>query len=784
MRRSSVLAALLLATLVVVPSAAAQNPPETLGIHGTVLDPSGAPLAGARVTATPIDGGVPTSERRATGADRPVSVRTDERGQFALTLELRDYQLTIAAPGFVPFSERWTRATAAQDREFVLQVQGVQEAVNVTGAATLVAGATRIPTPVRDVPQSVSVVGADAIKDQLMMSIGDVVRYVPGITAHQGENNRDDLIIRGNRSSADFFLNGVRDDVQYYRDLYNVERLEALKGPNALVFGRGGGGGVVNRVLKEAGFEPLRAFTLQAGGYGHKRVTADLNHELKDDVALRLNGMFEDSEGFRRGVTLTRSGINPTLTLAPSGTTRIVFGYEYLRDRRVADRGITSVDGRPAPIDPRTFYGDPDRSHVHADVHLATAALEHRIGRFTIRNRTLVGNYDRFYQNFVPGAATPDRTHVSLSAYNNASQRTNVFNQFDVLSTWSTGALRHTLLVGSELGRQATDNFRNTGFFNNAATTIQVPFDDPETKLPVTFRQSATDADNHVEARVAALFAQHQIHFSERVLLLGGVRADRFALEYHNDRNGETLSRTDNLVSPRFGLVFKPRPNLSTYASYSVSYLPSSGDQFSSLTSITEQLEPEKFNNYELGAKWEGANRVALTAAVYRLDRINTRSIDPNDPSRILQTGEQRTNGLEVGISGRVGANWQLMGGYAFQDAWVTRATASARASAQVAQVPHHTISLWNNYQLHPRGSVGLGVIHRSDMFAGIDNTVSLPGYTRFDAAAYVSLTRQLRLQANVENLFDRPYFLNADSNTNISPGYPRTMRVALSARF
>jgi catecholate siderophore receptor len=215
-----------------------------------------------------------------------------------------------------------------------------------------------------------------------------------------------------------------------------------------------------------------------------------------------------------------------------------------------------------------------------------------------------------------------------------------------------------------------------------------------------------------------------------------------------------------------------------------VSYLPSSGDQFSSLTSITQQLEPEKFNNYELGAKWDAPNGVALTVALYRLDRINTRSLDPNDPTRILQTGEQRTNGLEVGINGRVTTNWQLLGGYAFQDAFVARASAAARAGAQVAQVPHHTFSLWNNYELHARASVGLGVIHRSDMFAGIDNTVTLPGYTRVDAAAYIWLTRQMRLQANVENLFDRRYFLNADSNTNISPGFPRTVRFGLSARF
>jgi catecholate siderophore receptor len=772
MRRPFALPIVLIANLLAAFPIGAQPASQKFTLTGTVLDPSRSPVAGARVTAVAKDG------------SRTASALTNERGQFTILIDAAECVLTIAADGFVTMSEPFAPATTADTREFVLQVQGVRETVNVNAGATVTTGAMRMPAPVRDVPQSVTIVTQDAVQDHLMMSIGDVVRYVPGITAHQGENNRDDVIIRGNRSSADFFVNGVRDDVQYYRDLYNLERVEALKGPNALVFGRGGGGGVVNRVVKEAEFQPLRAVTVQGGGFGHRRLTADFNQQAAKSVAFRLNGMLEESESFRRGVGLDRTAVNPTITFAPGTKTRLVVGYEYLRDRRVADRGITSFEGRPAPVDSRTFYGDADRSHVHSDVHIATALFEQHIGRVTLRNRTLAGNYDRFYQNFVPGLATADRARVSLSAYNNAAERTNVFNQLDALSTFSTRGVKHTLLVGSELGRQATDNFRRTGFFNDVTTSIQVPFDDPATDVPVTFRQNATDADNHVQARVGALFVQDQLDLSERLLVLGGLRADRFTMRYHNNRSGQTLARTDNLVSPRLGVVFKPVRSVSTYASYSISHLPGSGDQFSSLTEVTQQLKPEKFNNYELGVKWEAPTGLALTAAVYRLDRINSRTVDPNDPTRIVQTGAQRTNGFELGVSGRVSSRWKVMGGYAFQDAFVTSATAAARPGAHVAQVPHHTLSLWNSYQLHPRASVAAGVSYRSDMFAGIDNTVTLPGYTRADAAAYLSLTRHWRLQANVENLFDRRYFINADGNTNISPGFPRTLRVALGIAF
>ena len=175
---------------------------------------------------------------------------------------------------------------------------------------------------------------------------------------------------------------------------------------------------------------------------------------------------------------------------------------------------------------------------------------------------------------------------------------------------------------------------------------------------------------------------------------------------------------------------------------------------------------------------------LSFSTAVYRLDRTNTRSTDPNDPTRIVQTGSQRTNGYEIGINGRITPLWTIAGGYSYQDAFVTSATTAAAAGAQVGQVPHHTFSLWNNYQLHPRAAAAVGILNRSEMFATIDNTVVLPGYTRVDAAGFLTLTPKLRVQLNVENLLDKKYYINADSNTNISFGFPRAIRVGLTATF
>jgi len=772
---------LAVALAVLVPSstlAATTVPAPRATVRGTILDPSRAAIVGAKVSAVPTPNGLSTN------------TTTDERGAFTLSLAEGQYVLTVDAPGFTTQAQPIMAAVAdATPLEFVLQVAGFEDRTTVTAptgyAVPVVTSATKTATPLRDVPQSITVVTNALMKDQLMMSMGDVVRYVPGMAVHQGENNRDQVVIRGNSSSADFFVNGVRDDVQYYRDLYNLDRVEALKGPNAMIFGRGGGGGVVNRVTKQALFTPLRAFTAQTGAYGHARFSGDLDEPLSSNVAIRLNGVYEHSDSFRDNVGLERGGFNPTATVSMGDHTTVTLGYEFLHDTRVADRGITSYQGRPADVGVSTYYGNPDDSHVRATVNLGSAAIEHRFnGGWLLTNRTLIGGYDRGYQNYVPGAVSADKSLVSMSAYNNATERLNLFNQTDLTTSLSTGAVRHTVLFGTEFGRQLTDNFRNTGYFGDVATSIQVPYANPLVTTPVTFRQSLTDADNHLTTNIAAAYAQDQVALNSHVDVVGGVRFDRFDLNYTNNRNGDRLGRVDNLVSPRAGVVVKPITPVSLYGSYGVSYLPSSGDQFSSLTVITQQVEPEKFTNYEFGAKWDVRPLLSVTTAVYRLNRTNTRSTDPNDATRIVQTGSQRTNGYELGLNGQFTSDWSVAGGYAWQDAFVTSATVAAKDGAHVAQVPHHTVSLWNNYRVHPRVAVGVGVLHRSDMFAAIDNTVVLPSYTRVDGAVFVTLTRALRLQANLENLSNTRYYINADSNTNISPGSPRALRVALTTAF
>ena len=747
-------------------------------LQGKVLDQNRAAVPGAKISVT--------------GKNRLASESavTGQGGEFSLLLEPGEYTVRVSADGF---SETLQTVSVSRSSptslELIVEVARASATVTVgEGAAGYkvdsITSATKTPTPIRDVPQAISVVTKEQVKDQMLMSIGDAVAYTPGITSHQGENNRDDVVIRGNRTSADFFLNGVRDDVQYYRDFYNLERLETLKGPNAMIFGRGGGGGVINRVTKEAGNTPFGEVTVQAGSFYKRRIAGDINQPLSSQTAFRLNGVYENSDSFREFVNLERIGVNPTITFSPSAATRVTVGYEFFRDRRTADRGITSYQGRPADIAIGTFYGNPDDSRVRANINVLSGTVERRFQKLNIRNRTQYGDYDRFYQNYVPGAANAAGTLVTLTAYNTATRRKNFFNQTDVTYVASTAKIRHTLLAGLELGNQRTANFRRTGFFNNATTAIQVPFADPTINTPVTFRQSATDADNRLRLNLAATYLQDQVEFNRYIQLVVGVRYDYFDLEYHNNRNNDTLRRIDNLVSPRLGIVVKPVDDLSIYGSYSVSYLPSSGDQFASLTSITQQVKPEKFQNYEIGVKWDVRSNLSFTSAVYRLDRTNTRATDPNNPAAIIQTGSQRTNGFEVGLSGNILTRWNVTGGYAYQDAFITSATTAALAGKRVGQVPHHTFSIWNKYQITSKLGAGLGLVSRSDMFATVDNTVTLPRYAKVDAAVFYTFNEHWRLQANLENLLNKRYYLNADSNTNITPGGPRGVRVGLVARF
>ena len=684
----------------------------------------------------------------------------------------------------------------AEDLGDVVELAELSDPIVVIGQrgsyeAKETCAATKTCTPLKDVPQAVSVITAEQIQDQALRSISDVLYFVPGASFNSGEGNRDAIVLRGNSSTADFFVDGVRDDVQYFRDFYNVERIEVLKGPNAMIFGRGGGGGVVNRVIKRSAPSAFENFALSGDSQGGFRLTGDINGPLSPEVGFRVNGLYEDGDSFRRHVNLKRYGVNPTVGIQAGERTRINLSYEYFHDRRTADRGVPSVTDAADIDEPlkgfdNIFFGDPDKSFAKVDAHIAVVAVEHELGDgLTLRNRTSYGHFDKFYQNIYAANLNENAdlaaSTVTLGAYNNGTTRKNLFSQTDLVWENKLGGIDQTLLFGFEVGRQRSRNLRNTGLFDAGANVV--PLSDPTVDLSgeVTFQRIGTDADNRAKATIAAIYLQDQIRPTEWLEIVAGLRFDSFRLKVDDFRPapmaGE-FSRRDKFWSPRLGLIVKPTADLSIYGSFSRSYLPQSGDQFGGLDVNTAALKPERFDNYEIGAKWQPVEGVLATAAIYQLDRTNTRVANPLGNGTFLLSGKQRSKGLELGLAGNVTKRWQVSAGYAWQKAEVTEATTACPiGNCKVPLVPRHTLSLWNRYDVTSSLGVGLGVIARSKSFTTINNQVKLPGYARVDGAVFYKITPKVEAQLNVENILDADYFPTANSDNNIAPGAPTTLR-------
>ena len=643
-------------------------------------------------------------------------------------------------------------------------------------------------TLLRDTPQSITVIPRELMNDRAMQSIADAILYVPGIVTAQGEGNRDAAVFRGNSSTSDFYVDGIRDDVQYYRDFYNIERVEAIKGANAMIFGRGGSGGVINRVSKQAGWDKVGELATTVGSHGHVRAAVDVGGAVNDSMAVRLNVMSELSDSYRDGVDIERRGINPTMTLRAGKNTLVSMSYEHFRDNRIADRGVTSIGNRPYQTDPSTFFGNAELSPTGVRLNAFTALIEHDFGNgLMLRNRTRFADYDKFYQNvYASGPVLTTGTNsgtLTIGAYYDATQRSNRFNQTDVTYTMNTGSVKHKLAAGVELGRQDTDNVRRNGDFSGVTARVQAT--NPLYTAGVSFPKN--DTSNHSVASVASVYVQDQIEFSPQWQVVAGLRYDRFSVDFRNrlpNAPVPAFTVTDAPASPRAGLIYKPVEAMSLYASYSRAYVPRAGDQLTSLTPTNRAFDPERFDNVELGIKWDLTPSLSASAAIYQLDRTNVVVAGPTTGTSVLVDG-QTTKGIELGLSGQVTPAWSVMGGYAYQNAELTaNQSKTILAGAKLAMVPENTFSLWNRYNFGQQFGAGLGVVYRDSLYTSTANGVMLPSFTRVDGALFYRLNKQVRLQLNVENLFDKKYYASAHNDFNITPGAPRNVKLSLYAGF
>lgn len=653
---------------------------------------------------------------------------------------------------------------------------------------------TKTDTPLIDVPQSVSVVTQEQMSDQSVQNMSDAVRYVPGVTASQGEGNRDALNFRGSGvTTGDFYLDGIRDDIQTYRDFYNTDRIEVLKGPNGMVFGRGAAGGAINRVSKEAGWDPVSEIKLTYGAYNQKRSSIDIGNGINDVAAFRLNAVYEESDSYRSGVNLKRYGVNPTFTITPSENTKITMGAEYFKDQHIGDRGMPSIgsnlNNRPYRLqDYKTFYGNAALSPNETETKALNAMVEHAFNdNLSIRNRTRYASYDKFYQNVYANSKVTNDT-FSVGAYRDTTDRQNFINQTDLIYKVTTGVLEHQLLVGMEIGTQKTKNSRLTAAGGeNIADGFSAL--NPTYTLPINLNTTSRNQTSDID--IFAVYMQDQIKISDHWQAIVGIRHDQFKTHYLDIKNNRTIDVSDSLISPRAGLIFKPLDNLSIYGSYSLSYVPRAGDQLISITPSTSTLQPEKFINKELGAKYDISPELSLTGAIYKLERQNVAITDPLSPSQSTIIDGQETIGAELGIAGKVTNHWSMFGGYSYQDAEFTKkmviSGSTYLAGTSLGQTPSHSFSLWNRYDFNDNWGAAIGVVSRSQMYALTPTTTVstlLPGFARLDAAIYWKASPKVQVQLNVENLTDKDYVASAHTNNNITPGAPLTARATLTYNF
>ena len=708
-------------------------------------------------------------------------------------MKIKNSRFVSAAALAVAFSAPQAFATP-DDEDAVL----VQDEIIVVGQYlyTDQVNALKSPTPVIDVPQSLSIVTADQILQQGFSSIGEIINYTPGVSNSQGEGHRDAVVFRGVRSTADFFIDGVRDDVQYYRPLYNLEQVEILRGPNALLFGRGGPDGVLNRVTKKADLdEVFTGYQASLDSFGAFGAQIDSNYIISDTSAFRVNAMYESLENHRDFYDGDRFGINPTARFQLSPMTTVDVSYEYVNHERFIDRGIpTGADGEPVEAFEDIVFGDADLNTTELEAHLWRGMLQHRFsenlkGRFS----AFYGDYDKFYSNFYASAFDPVTNIVGIDGYVDTTQRQNLILSGDLIGQFETGRIGHTIVTGVEYIDTQNDNDR----FNPEWTGAND--DDVEfftVQRPLAFRNGAgtnasgdatsmtfSDLNDITEASVEVFSAyiQDEIEISDQLDIIIGARFDSFDISVDNldpsvavaDRQ---RSRTDEEISPRFGVVYKPMENISFYGSYSESFLPRSGEQFANINGNNNRLDPNTFTNLEAGLKWDFRPGLSFTAAVFEIEQESP-VVSDTDASTfdVIKT---TIEGFETQLQGQLTDAWYISAGYSYLDG--TQADSVLRPR----ELPENMFSIWNAYQVNEKFGLGLGLTYQDESFINNSNSATLPSYTRIDASAYYDVSEDLRVQLNVENLLDELYFPNSHSTHQATVGAPLNAKITISGRF
>ncbi len=645
--------------------------------------------------------------------------------------------------------------------------------------------ALKTPVPIIDVPQTLSIVTDDEIRKQGFRELGDIVRYTPGVNTSQGEGHRDSIVFRGVRSTADFYLDGVRDDVQYYRSLYNLEQVEILRGPNALLFGRGGTGGIINRVTKKAVLdEQFGSFDMGADSFGAFDFAVDYNVSTGEKSALRINFHSDTLENHRDYYDGDRYGFNPTLRLEISPATTLDLSYEHADHERFIDRGVPTLNGEPVEAFEEIVFGDTDTNlqTLRADIYRANLSHEFsdtRKGNLVVQYSDFQKLYKNYYASGYSGGDT-----FTADGYKDPTERTNLIISGNIVNEFQTGSAKHTLLVGAEIIDTENENYRYNTFFittedDNEVFNITRPINFGVNAAGVrTYNDFTADLKSSTQSdiEVTSIYIQDQIDVTDNFKVLLGGRLDNFDITVRDIKKGTSESREDEEFSPRAGLIYKPQENISLYVSYAESFLPRSGEQFKKLDANAARLDPDVYESTEVGVKWDIRPGLSFTASYFDSEQtVATRDSDTGENSEIVGL---QVDGIELELKGQVTEKLSLAIGYSDLDGETAK-------GGEPREIPEYTASLWATYEVNDRFGIGLGITSQGESNIKNDKPgLILPDYTRVDFAAYYDLADDLSIQLNVENVTDELYFPHSHSTHQASVGEPLNARISLRKTF
>lgn len=684
---------------------------------------------------------------------------------------------------------------------FVVELPKVRTTMEVRAdAPQLQTSSPKFSEPLRNTPQTITTVSRQVMEQQGATTLRDALRNVAGISlaAGEGGSQGDNLTIRGFSARNDLFIDGMRDFGSYYRDPFNTEEIQVLQGPSSMIFGRGSTGGVVNQSTKYPSASRFVHAEAQFGTDRTRRVTADYDQPISErfgGTSFRLNVMGHEADVAERDVAHNRRfGVAPSLTFGLNTATRVTFAYMHQTGSDTPDYGIPWYFDQPAPVNRSNYYGFENGNFFRSYADIGTIRVEHDVNsNFSLRNQARYADYRRAIQvteSRLPATVTPSTPLDSITVNRNQidarSSETFLNDQLDTTLRFRTARIQHTLITGAEGARETSSPVRAT-WSNVPGTSLLNP--DPSQPFTGTAVVSSRVKTSAVSGGVYAL---DTVKLGRRVEVSGGLRWDRFDADYRQTvAPAAAFSRLDTMTSWRAAVVYKPTDAGSVYAAASTSFNPSA--ESLSLSASTANLPPEKNRNVEAGSKWDfRQGRVSLRAALFRTEKLNAREPDPNNSLLNVLAGNQRVDGQQFEVRGRVMSRWEVLSSYAHLDAKVVSSNYyPAAIGARLANVPTHSFSVWNNVRLPGRWQSGFGANHVSSRTASStvpnDPTTGrlkeVPGYWALSAMVSHPINEHIELQANVNNLTNRYYYDQLHPG-HIVPGPGRSALIGFKFRF